>query len=70
MSIKLQPNYKGEAINNNEGLVLGKLPMCSWNTDVYTNWLTQNSVNIATSIAGDLGSIAIGGAMLSSGMEL
>lgn len=71
MSIKLQPkNYKGEAVNNNEGLVLGKLPMCSWNTDMYTNWLTQNSVNIATSIAGDLGSIAIGGAMLSSGMVI
>lgn len=71
MSIKFQPkNYKGEDINNNEGLVVGKLPICSWNTDVYTNWLTQNSVNIATSIAGDLGSIAIGGAMLSSGMAI
>lgn len=71
MSIKLQPkNYKGEAVNNNEGLVVGKLPMCSWNTDMYTNWLTQNSVNIATSIAGDLGSIAIGGAMLSAGMAI
>lgn len=71
MSIKLQPlNYKGEAINNNEGLVIGKLPICSWNTDVYTNWLTQNSVNIASSIAGDMGSIAIGGAMLSGGMAI
>ena len=71
MSIKLQPkNYKGETVNNNEGIVLGKLPICSWNTDVYTNWLTQNSINIASSIVGDMGSIAIGGAMLSSGMTI
>ncbi len=29
-----------------DGLPLGKFPMCSWNTDAYTNWLTQNSANI------------------------
>ena len=28
------------------GIVGGKLPICSWNSDYYTNWLTQNSVNI------------------------
>ena len=25
-----------------------KFPVCSWNSDSYTNWLTQNAVNIAT----------------------
>lgn len=71
MSVKLQPlNYKGEAVNNNEGLVFGKFPVCAWNTDVYTNWLTQNSINIASSIAGDMGSIAIGGSMISAGLTL
>lgn len=31
--------------NNSEGLTGGKFPICSWATDVYTNWLTQNSLN-------------------------
>lgn len=29
-----------------DGLPLGKYPMCSWNSDAYINWLTQNSANI------------------------
>lgn len=28
------------------GLTAGKLPICSWNSDYYTNWCTQNAVNI------------------------
>ena len=49
MSIKLIPkNYKNKETNYIEGLNLGKFPICSWQTDVYTNWLTQNSVNIET----------------------
>lgn len=24
----------------------GKFPICAWTTDAYTNWLTQNSVNV------------------------
>lgn len=31
----------------NYGLNGGKLPVCSWNSDTYINWLTQNGVNIA-----------------------
>ena len=31
--------------NLNEGFAGAKFPICSWNTDSYTNWLTQNSVN-------------------------
>ena len=27
------------------GLVGGKYPTCSWRSDTYTNWITQNSVN-------------------------
>ena len=30
----------------NYGIVGAKLPICSWSSDVYTNWLTQNGVNI------------------------
>lgn len=31
------------------GLTAGKLPICSWNSDYYTNWLTQNAVNMGVS---------------------
>ena len=46
-SAKLRPkNYKGVEYNDDEGLSLAKYPTCSWSTDAYTNWLTQNSVNL------------------------
>lgn len=53
-SIKCFPlNYKklSEAGYNmasyNYGISGPKYPICSWTTDVYTNWLTQNGINIA-----------------------
>ena len=48
-SIILRPlNYKNNdnTYNQMDGLPLGKFPMCSWNSDAYINWLTQNSANI------------------------
>lgn len=48
-SIFLRPlNYKNNdnTYNVMDGLPLGKFPVCSWNVDAYTNWLTQNSANI------------------------
>lgn len=46
------------------GLTGGKLPICSWNSDYYTNWLTQNAVNIGVSAVdtglGVIGSLATG----------
>ena len=62
-SCRIMPrNYNGVAENNEEGLNLGKYPICNWNTDTYTNWMTQNSVNIGTNLAasgiGVLASIA------------
>jgi hypothetical protein len=57
-SIRMCPlNYKGVEINEAEGINMGKFPVCSWDTDVYTNWLTQNGVNIALSTAGSAISI-------------
>lgn len=78
MSIRMVPkNYKGLAINNEEGLNLGKFPICAWTTDVYTNWLTQNSLNIGINLIGGamsvIGSAAMGiatggiGAAISAG---
>lgn len=61
MSIRFRPlNYNGQAINNEEAINCGKLPICAWNTDVYTNWLTQNAVNIGLSVASS-GVTMIGG---------
>ena len=38
----------------NYGLTFAKVPVCAWTTDYYTNWLTQNGVNISSSIAGQV----------------
>ena len=49
MCIKATPtNHKSGNTNNSwgEGIMGGKTPQCSWVTDYYTNWLTQNAVNI------------------------
>lgn len=59
--------YKGLPENNEEGLTLGKFPICNWNTDVYTNWLTQNGVNIALSGVSSAGSILGGIGMMFTG---
>ena len=60
-SIRMIPKgYKGQAVNNEEGLNLGKYPICNWASDEYTNWLTQNSVNIGLSVAAGVGQI-VGG---------
>lgn len=62
-SIRMIPtDYNNMAFNTDEGINLGKFPICNWNTDVYTNWITQNSVNVvASSINGAIG--ALGGAL-------
>lgn len=44
-------NYNNILDNYDEGIAYGKFPIGGWNTDVYTNWLTQNGVNIPLSIA-------------------
>jgi len=62
-SIKLVPlNYKGAYINYEESLNAGKFPVCSWVCDMYTNWLSQNSVNITVDVLAGVGSIVAGAA--------
>jgi hypothetical protein len=84
-SIKCYPvNYKGMEAAYEESIMCGKFPTLSWSADMFTNWLTQNSVNIglgvasgalqivggaATAIAtGGLGT-AIGGASIMGGIS-
>ena len=87
MSIRCFPRwYNGTEFNHEEGLNLGKFPICSWNSDVYTNWLTQNAVNIGVSLGssalqvagglalaagtGGAGAIAGGGSIASGAMSI
>lgn len=73
-SIKLYPtHYNNPEIvtegtyghNYLEGLDCYKLPTCSWVTDPYLNWLSQNAVSLATTSAHQIGAI-VGGAALSA----
>ena len=67
-SIKCDPmKYKGADVNYQEGLMLGKFPTCSWSKDIYTNWLTQNAVNIGVGIASAGAQVLLGGAMTAFG---
>lgn len=70
-SVRLIPtNYNGAVLNHAESLPLGKFPALNWTSDVYTNWLTQNSVNIATSLGVGLAQVGVGVAsVLSSPMS-
>ena len=46
-SVRAYPKgYNGVNDNYEEGISLGKFPQLNWNTDQYTNWLTQNGVSI------------------------
>lgn len=60
-------NYKGTEDGFLEGVPGGKFPTLSWSQDAYTNWLTQNSVNIGLGIVGDVGKMAVGAGLLASG---
>lgn len=42
-------NYKRVSEYLDGAVSLGKYPTCQWSSDSYTNWLTQNAVNITTS---------------------
>lgn len=56
-------HYNGvEGVNFQEALPMGKLPVCGWDSDVFTNWLTQNAVNVPLNIASGAGQV-IGGVL-------
>ena len=59
-SIRAVPkNYKGQTLSYNDGINGAKYPICSWVNDLFTNYMTQQGVNIQLDIAKDL--LAIGG---------
>ena len=71
-SIRAIPqNYKNQSQNNLEGINGGKYPIGSWLTDVYTNWLTQNGVNLGfTTLNATEASVAKGVLQTAGGVGL
>jgi hypothetical protein len=62
-SVRMIPkNYKGVSSNDEEGINLGKYPALNWTSDYFTNWITQNAVNIGVSAMSSVASI-VGGAI-------
>ena len=53
--------------NVDESLPLGKYPTFEWSSDAFTNWLTQNAVNITSSVA--MGVAGIGASALTGGLS-
>lgn len=62
---KLRPkNYQGLLYNEDESISLGKYPTLSWSSDGFTNWLTQNAINLGVSA---LTSAISGGVQIATG---
>lgn len=76
-SVKITPvDYKMTGANYSYSMTGVKFPICSWSSDVYTNWLTQNGVNLgfttlnkaeATAVGG-VGSILLGTLLMATGV--
>ena len=46
-SINITPrDYNGSHNSDIDAIQLGKFPICNYRNDMYTNWLTQNSINV------------------------
>lgn len=63
-SIRMVPLYYNGIYRNDEhGVNMGKFPALNWTSDIYTNWLTQNGVNIAIQLVTGVAQIGVGAAM-------
>ena len=66
--IRLTPfNYDGMNRDEQNSIMGGKWPTLSWSQDMFTNWLSQNAVNIGLGIGASTLSIAGGAVLLASG---
>ena len=64
LSAKAIPsNYKNLTENYCYGITLGKFPVCSWVSDYYLNWVTQNGVNAGINAAAQIIPSAVGASM-------
>lgn len=63
-SIRMVPiYYKGDQRCDVEGINMGKFPALNWTSDFFTNWLTQNAVNVGVQTIAGAASILDGGLM-------
>lgn len=83
-NIKIVPrNYEGLYSSTNyvynyaQGINGAKIPVGGWTNDIFTNWLTQNGINIPLSLAsggmqllGGLGLTALGGGALAGASNI
>lgn len=53
-------NYKTQSKAYNNGISGAKYPICSWQNDIYTNWLTQQAVNIGIDTVKNVGALVVG----------
>lgn len=53
-------NYNGDGVGVDYGLTLGKFPTLNRPGDTFTNWLTQNSVNVGATTLTSIGALGIG----------
>ena len=69
-SVKMIPLDYDSGFSEENGLVGGKFPTLNWSEDSYTNWLTQNSVNLGVGVV-SAGLNIIGGiGMMAAGAEV
>lgn len=65
-NIKLIPKgYKNMGTNTESlgyGVVGAKFPQLAWRSDYYTNWITQNGINVAIGMASNAAGALLGGA--------
>lgn len=50
------------------GINFGKIPICAWTSDYYTNWLTQNGVNNAIKVGAGILGIGLGAGLIATGV--
>lgn len=72
---KLRPKYyQGLQYNEDESIALGKYPSFSWSCDGFTNWMTQNAVNVGVRIVntavGATGQMVGGGISMASSNKI
>jgi hypothetical protein len=66
-SVKINPLDYDNGYKEENGLIGGKFPTLNWSEDSYTNWLTQNSVNLSLGVISSGLTILGGIGMMSAG---
>lgn len=76
-TIKLCPvSYKGYTANSEVfeyGISGAKYPICAWKSDYYTNWVTQNAINLGVGVTSTLvnaGTAAVTGNVVGAASSL